>query len=141
MIVLSTLESRLTDVFLGFAERRLVGNLEDAAARVGTLAKQPANRHPELVHGPDHLLHLAGDDQRGQVHHGRGAHTGAQVGRAGGEIAERRGERIVQFLLEFRVDRVDGIPGLLQLKAGPHHLNPQVILFVDHHHGGRIGRG
>jgi hypothetical protein len=67
----STTAEALDDLLLGLAERGLVGNLEDAAAGVGALAEEAADDHAELVDGADDLFHLAGDDQRGQVHHRR----------------------------------------------------------------------
>ncbi len=117
MIDCRTPESRLRICVLGLAEGRLVRDLEDAAARVGALAEEAAHDHAELVHGADDLLHLVRDDERGQVHHGGGAHAGAEVRRAGGQVAEARREGEVEALLERRVQLVDRGPGLLQLEA------------------------
>ena len=38
------------------------------------------------------------------------------------------------MLFEIGIEGVDGIPNLLELVAGPQHLNAQVVLFVDHDH-------
>ena len=122
----------LEDLLLGFAEGRLVRNLEDAAAGVGALAEQAAHDHPELVDRADDLLHLVRDDEGRQVHHGRGPHSGSEVGRARREVAEVRGEGVVEGILERAVELVDRRPGLLQLKARPEHLDPEVVLLVDH---------
>jgi hypothetical protein len=123
----------LDDVLLGLAEGRLVGNLEDAAARVGTLAEEPAHDHAQLVHGAHDLLHLPGDDQRGQVHHGGGPHAGAEIGRAGRQVAQRRRKGVVQLLLQRGVELGDGVPRLPELESGAQHLDAEVVLLVDHH--------
>ena len=106
----------LDDALLALAERGLVGDLEDAAAGVGALAEQAAHGHAELVDGADDLFHLAGDDERRQVHHGRGADAGAEVGRARGQVAELRRERVVHVLLEVGIELVDRRPDLLELE-------------------------
>jgi hypothetical protein len=105
------------DLLLGLAEGGLVGNLEYAPACIRAFAEEAAHHHAELVHGADDLLHLVRNHQRRQVHHRRGAHRGAKIRRAGREVAERRGERIVEVLLERGVELVDRIPRLLELKA------------------------
>ena len=80
----------LDDLFLGFAQGRLVGNLEDAAARIRTLAEETTHDHAELVHGADDFFHLVTDHECRQMHHRGGAHGGAEVGGARGEVAQRR---------------------------------------------------
>ena len=47
------------------------------------------------------------EHERGQVHHGRGAHAGADVGRAGGEVADLGREGEIELLLQLGVDLVD----------------------------------
>ena len=79
----------LEDFLFGFTEGRLIRDLKNAAAGVGAFAKEAAHDHAELIHGADDFLHLAGDDERGQVHHRGSAHAGAEVGGASREVAER----------------------------------------------------
>mgnify|MGYP003343258186 CR=1 FL=1 len=70
------------------------------------LAEQAAHNHPELVDGAHHLFHLVRNHQRRQMHHRRRAHTSPDVGRAGGQVAERGRERVIQLVLQRGIEVV-----------------------------------
>ena len=59
--------------------------------------------------------------------------AGADVCRAGRQVAELGAEGELQFLFEHRIGLIDGAPGLAKLQSGAERLHPQVILLVDHH--------
>ena len=67
------------------------------------------------------------------MHHRRGAHRRAEIRRAGREVAQGRRERVIEMILQGGIQFGDRVPSFLQLKAGAQHLNPQVVLFIDHH--------
>ena len=127
-----TLVSLSTICALRLAEGHLVGNLEEVAERLGAFAVEAAHGQADLVHGLDDLGDLVVEHERGQVHHGRGAHAGADVGRAGGEVADLGREGEVEFLLQLRVELVDGLEQRLELQAGAQRLDAEVVLLVDH---------
>ncbi len=66
------------------------------------------------------------------MEHGGGAHTGADVGGAGGEVAEGGGEREFEFGLEGSVEFIGSLPCFDEVKAGLEGLETNVVLFVDH---------
>src|SRR5213592_4250771 len=73
------------------------------------------------------MLHLPG-----QVEHRGGAHTGADVRGARGQVSQPRIESEVQFAFKRAVDFVHELKCLFQLQAGANRLHPQMIFFVDH---------
>ena len=127
-----TLCSLSTISRLGLAEGHLVGNLEKVAERLGALAVEAAHGQADLVHRFDDLRDLVVEHERGQVHHGGGAHAGADVGRARGEIADLRREGEVELLLQLRVELVDRLEQRLELEARAQRLDAEVVLLVDH---------
>ena len=80
----------------------LVGNLVEIAERLGAFAVEAADGEADLVDRLDDLADLVAEDQAGQVQHGGGAHAGAEVGRAGGEVAERRDRRRIRAISPVR---------------------------------------
>ena len=72
------------------------------------------------------------EHERGQVHHRRGAHAGADVGRARGEVADLRREGEIELLLHLGVELVDGLEQRLELQPGAQRLDAEVVLLVDH---------
>ena len=123
----------LDDVRLRFAQGHLVGNLEDVAQRLGAFAVKAAHGQADFVDRLDDLVDLLGQDQAGQMQHGADAHAGAEVGRAGGQVAELGAEGEIELALQFGVDLVDGHARPAELQAGPQGLHPQMVLLVDHH--------
>ena len=107
MIGLDHLFEPLDDLLLGLTERDLIGNLKKISDRLGAFAMQPANGQPDLVHGVDDLVHLITHDQPGQVEHCGGAHSGADVRRTGGQVAELRMKGKFEQGLELAVRLVD----------------------------------
>ena len=102
------------------------------AESLGAFAVEAADGQAQLVDGLDDLIDLLAEDQAGQVEHGGGAHPGADVGGAGGEIAEGRGEGELDLFLQSGVQLIGCVPRLLQMEAGAKGLQAKVILLVDH---------
>ena len=127
------------DLLLGLAEGGLVGDLEEIPHRLGPLAMEPADGQADLVDRVDDLVHLLGHDEAREVHHGACAHPGADIGGAGGEVAQLVVESEVERLLELRVGAVDHRVDLLELESGADRLHPEVILLVDHEAEGLLG--
>ena len=96
MIWARTFSSRSTMAALGLAEGHLVGHLEDIAQRLGAFAIKPAHGQAELVDRLDDRVDLFGQDQPGQVQHGADADAGAEIGRAGGQIAQLGAESVIR---------------------------------------------
>ena len=65
-------------------------------------------------------------------HHAH-ADAGADVRRAGGEIAEAVAVGVGDAGFDQVVELVDLLPGRVEVEAAVEHLDPQVVLFVDHH--------
>jgi hypothetical protein len=99
---------------------------------------RPRTTMPSWLTARTTLSIWPGDDQRGQVHHRRAAHAGAEIGRAGGEVAELGREGVVEVLLEGGVELVDRGPDFLELEAGAQDLDAEVVLLVDHDDAGLI---
>ena len=138
------------DGFLALAEGGLVGNLIEIAERLGAFAVETADGEADLVDRLEDLADLVAEHEAGQVEHGGGAQAGAEIGRAGGEVAERgiegEFERVFQLGVEFR-ERVEG-GGELEARADG--LHAEVILLVEHeaeglaafdHGGGAVATG
>ena len=111
-----TLFSRVDDFLLLLAERGLIGDLEEIAERFRALAVEPADGEADFVHGLDDLVDLLGEHERRQMDHRRGAHAGADVRRAGGEIAELRVKGEVELAFECGVHLVDHLENALELQ-------------------------
>ena len=84
------------------------------------------------MQGAEDFLDLLGQHQGGQMEHDAGAQAGADVGRAGGEIAEFLAEGIGDAFLELVVEAVGVLPGFVEGEAGADHLQAEVVLLVDH---------
>ena len=107
----------LDDVGFGFAQRHLVGHLEDIAQRFGAFAVKSAHRQAELVDRLDDRIDLLGQHQPGQMQHRADADAGAEIGRARGQIAQFGVEGVIELLLQFRIQLIDRRPRLAQLQA------------------------
>ena len=81
---------------LAFAQRHLVGNLENIAQRLGALAVKPAHGQAELVHRLDDRIDLLRQHQSRQVQHRAHADARAEIRRARGQIAEFLAERVIR---------------------------------------------
>ena len=113
----------LDQVLLAAAERDLVADLVEIAHRLRAFAVQAADGQADLLQAAEDLVDLPGDDQGGQVQHHAHAHAGADVGRAGGQVAEPLVEGVGHLLLDQVVDAVDLLPGALQVQPALHHLD------------------
>ena len=72
----------------GSAQRDLVGNLIKTADRLGAFAVGTAYRASAAAGIAGQLVDAAGGGQHGQMQHDRGAQAGADIGRAGGQVAQ-----------------------------------------------------
>ena len=113
-------------------KRDLVADLIEIAHRLRAFAVQAAHRQADLLQAAKHLVDLPGNHQRRQVQHDAHAHARADVRRAGGQIAQPLVEGVGHLLLDQVVDAVDLLPDAAQLQPALHHLDPQMVLLVDH---------
>ena len=120
------------DFGLFFSEGVLVGDLEEVAEGFGAFAIEAADGEADFADGFHDLTDLVGEDEGGQVKHDRGAHAGAEVGGAGGEVAEAGTEGVGEFLFEFGIDLIDEGEGAAEVEAGADALDAEVVLLIDH---------
>ena len=121
-----------------FTKGGLVGDLEQIAEGFGAFAVESADGEAELVDRFDDLIDLLAQNKAGKMKHGGSAHPGADVSRAGGEVAEGGGERKFEFVLESGIEFVSGFPCLEKVEAGAEGLEADMILLVDHHGEGFV---
>gem|GEM_PF-3784864 len=98
--LLDDFEQAVDDFLLRFAEGGLIGDLEKVAEGFGALAVKSAHRQTDFADRIDDLVNLFGEHEGGKVDHGRGAQAGADIGRAGGEVAEIRVKSVGHPVLE-----------------------------------------
>ena len=115
-----------------FAKRRLIGDLEEVAHRLGAFAIKTAHRQTDFADGLHDLIDQFAQDQTGQMQHGGRAHAGADVRRARGQITEPLIVSEFEFALQRGVDLVEKLERLFQLQTRAHRLHSQMIFFVDH---------
>ena len=101
--------------------------------RLRAFAVQAADGEVDFLQAAEHLVDLPRDHQRRQVQHHAHPHAGADVRGAGREVAEPLVEGVGDLLLDQVVELVDLLPRRGQVEAALHHLDPQMVLFVDHH--------
>ena len=101
--------------------------------RLRAFAVQAADGEVDLLQAAEDLVDLPRDDQGRQVQHHAHAHAGADVRRAGGQVAEAVAEGVGDAGFDQVVELVDLLPGGAEVEPALHDLDPQVILFVDHH--------
>ena len=106
--------------------------MEKVAHRFRSFAIEAADGEPDLVHRLDDLVDHFTENQAGEVKHGGRAHAGADVGRAGGQVAQVLVVGEIELRFQRAVDFIDQLEGALELQAGADRLHPQVILFVHH---------
>ena len=75
----------------------MVRDLEEVAEGLGSFSVETADGETELVDRLNHLVDLLAEDETRKMKHGGGAHPGADVGGAGGEVAEGGGEGVLEF--------------------------------------------
>ena len=68
----------------------------------------------------------------GQVEHHADADAGADVGRAGGQVAELGAEGVGELFLELVVELVDRVPDFGEPEAREHELDAEMVFLVDH---------
>ena len=122
----------LDQFFFAAAEGDLVADLVEVAHRLRAFAEKAADGEADLLQAAEDLLDLPRDDQSRQVQHHAHPHAGADVGRAGGQIAQPLVEGVGDLLLDGVVDAVDLFPDALQVEAALQDLDPQMVFLVDH---------
>ena len=122
----------LDELVLRPAERGLVGDLVEVPHRLRSLSIEPADGQRDLVEAAEHLVDLPGDDERREVEHHAHADPGADVRRAGGEVAPARVEGVGDDPLDLVIDNLDLLPRAVEVEAAVHALDAEVILLVDH---------
>ena len=66
------------------------------------------------------------------MQHQGSPHAGAEVSRALGQIAEPVVKGKMQLLIQPGVQLIGQTVRLIRRHAGEHHLQPQMVLFVEH---------
>src|SRR5712671_7236626 len=98
------------DAGFGLAECHLIRHLENVAQRFGALAIKPADGEAQLVHGLDDGVDLLVKDETGEVQHGTDPDASAEVGGAGGEIADLGAEGVIEFSFKGSIGLINGEP-------------------------------
>jgi len=106
--------------------------LEKITHRFGPLAVKTAHRETDFAHCLNDLIDQLAQDKPRQVEHRGGAHAGANVRGARGQVSQPRIESEIQFAFERAVDLVHQLKRLFQLETRANRLHPQMIFFVDH---------
>jgi len=125
-------DEAIQDLPFRFAKGGLVGDLEKITESFRAFAVESADGEAKLIDRFDDLIDLLTQDEAGKMKHGGSAHSGADVGRAGGEVAERWGERKFEFVLKSGIELVGGFPCLEKVKARAEGLEADMVLLVDH---------
>ena len=110
----------------------LVGDLVKVAGGLAPLAVEAADGQVDLLKRAKDLVDLLGLDQAGEVEHDADANAGADVGRAGGQVAELGAEGVGQLFLELVVELVDRVPDFREPEARKHELDAEMVFLVDH---------
>ena len=88
-MITGTMSLTWLDQFLfAAAQGDLVADLVEIAHRLRAFAVQAADRQADLLQAAEDLLDLPRDDQGRQVQHHAHPHAGADVGGAGGQVAQ-----------------------------------------------------
>ena len=126
------LDHLVYDGVLAAAQGDLVGQLIEAAGRAGALAVCAAHRKA-LAGRPAHQTRRrARLGQNRQMQHDRHAQAGAQVGRAGGQIAQLVAVVEGNAVLNELCQPSCGLHALLGAQAGAHDLQADVVLLAEH---------
>ena len=120
------------DFRLRLAQGVLVRDLEQVAQSFGAFSVEAAHGQADLANGFDHRVDLLGEHQSRKMQHDGGAHAGAEIGGAGGEVAELGVKGIGQQAFQLRVHAVHHLKGAGEVQSGADALNAKVILLIDH---------
>ena len=85
--------------------------------------------------GAEDLVDVLRLHERGEVQHHADPDAGADVGRAGGQVAEPLVEGVIQALFQLVIEAIDLLPDFREREPGAHHLDAEVVLLVDHDRG------
>ena len=113
-------------------ESNLIGHLIESADRLRAFAVGAANGTAAAARVADDAVHLLGCGQHRQMQHDGRAETGADISRAGGQIAETLVIRERQRCFDERSYTVCGFETFLRAKAGADYLQTQMIFLADH---------
>ena len=123
----------IDDVFFFFTERGLIRNLKKIAHGLGAFAVKATHREPDFADCLDDLVDQLAQDKPRQMQHRRSTHAGPDVGRASGQISKSRIEGEVEFAFKRRINLIDELKCLFQLKTRTNGLHPEMIFLVDHY--------
>ena len=121
------------ELVFALAERDLVADLVEIALGLRAFAVQAADGEVDFLQAAEDLVDLPRDHQGRQVEHHAHAQAGADVRGAGGEVAEAVVVGVGDAGFDQVVELVDLLPGRAEIEAALEDLDPQVVLFVDHH--------
>ena len=119
----------LDEVLLGAAETSLVGDVVSAVVGLSVLTVDASNLDVVLVGDGVELVLLLAQLRELDVH--GGAHGGAEVRRAGGDVAERRVVGELADALNDRGGLAEPLEDLLDSGTLLHRDNSELILLVD----------
>ena len=115
-----------------FPQSLLIGNLENAAIGIRTLAEQAAYGYPQLIHRIDNLVHVLGHHQTREMHHRRSPHPCSKVSRASSQKSQFTVIGIADGRFDACIQGIGDFPNASEIQTGTQHLNSQMILLVDH---------
>ncbi len=121
------------EFFFALAEGDLVADLVEIALGLRAFAVEAADGEVDFLQAAEDFVDLPGDHERWQMEHDAYSQTGADVGRAGGEIAEPVVVGVCNAGFDEVIELVDLLPGGPKIETALEDLNPQVVLFVNHH--------
>lgn len=113
-------------------ERVLVGNLKEVRQGFAAFSVESTDGQADFLHGGDDLIHGFTQNHARQMEHGGGSHAGAQIGRAGGEVAEFGIEGEGDLFGEFVVHPIQCCERLTEVQPGADALHAEVVLLIDH---------
>ena len=58
---------------------------------------------------------------------------GPHISRTGCQVSELRMKRVQDCSFQLIVQLINALPSRLEIQAAMHHLNPEMIFFIDHH--------
>ena len=121
------------EFFLGEPQGDLIADLIEVTRSLRAFTVESPHGQINLLQALEDLLDLSGDHQRRQVQHHAHPHARADVRGTGGEIAQEFAVGVGHSVFDQVVQLVDLLPGRCQIQSALHHLDPQVILLVDHY--------
>ncbi|MEY4180939.1 MAG: hypothetical protein RLY70_4514 [Planctomycetota bacterium] len=120
------------ELFFGLSQGELIADLVEISEGLGAFAVESADGEMHFLQAAKHFVDLAAQDQSGQVEHDAYSQARADIGGAGGEVAELFVEGERQAFFEQVVEVIDLAPSGFEVKPAVHDLQSQMVFFVDH---------